>query len=190
MNGRLLVFLLLFLSALSMFESVRIGAKAMMAQRLIERAWTRALAGDDEHRPWHWADTWPVARLRTSALTRDLFVLAGVNGGALAFGPGHYSHTSMPGEPGASVIAGHRDTHFRFLEKLGENDVIEVQDRAGRWLAYRVREKRVVDTRLSAVWTVPTDSDELHLITCYPFDAVAPGGPLRMVVMAERTSSG
>ena len=27
--------------------------------------------------------------------------------------------------------------------------------------------------------------DELTLVTCWPFDAVAPGGPLRYVVVAE-----
>jgi sortase A len=34
----------------------------------------------------------------------------------------------------------------------------------------------------------PADAAELTLITCYPFDAIAPGTPLRYVVIAERVA--
>jgi sortase A len=30
-----------------------------------------------------------------------------------------------------------------------------------------------------------TEENRLALVTCYPFDAISPGGPLRYVVMAE-----
>jgi sortase (surface protein transpeptidase) len=33
----------------------------------------------------------------------------------------------------------------------------------------------------------PEGEDALVLVTCYPFDAVNPNGPLRLVVMAEST---
>ena len=32
------------------------------------------------------------------------------------------------------------------------------------------------------------DSPQLTLITCYPFDAVRPGTPLRYVVIAQRVA--
>jgi len=32
---------------------------------------------------------------------------------------------------------------------------------------------------------LPTERAMLTLITCYPFDAVVPGGPLRYVVRAD-----
>ncbi len=32
----------------------------------------------------------------------------------------------------------------------------------------------------------PAPGDVLTLVTCYPFDAVVPGGPLRFVVRAVR----
>ena len=46
----------------------------------------------------------------------------------MAFGPGHLSASSLPGQPGNSVIAGHRDTHFNFLQyvEVGESLVIEL----------------------------------------------------------------
>ena len=32
---------------------------------------------------------------------------------------------------------------------------------------------------------IPRDNQQLLLITCYPFDAMTPGGPLRYVVTAQ-----
>lgn len=186
MNVRVLTIALLLLSAVCFAESIHLKGKAVLAQHLIERAWRHALEGRPESRPWRGADTWPVARLRNANLDRDLFVLSGAGGGTLAFGPGHFTHTAMPGDPGASVIAGHRDTHFRFIEKLEPDDEIHVQKKNGDWVLYRVRELVIVDTRSARVWATPAARDELHLITCYPFDAVAAGGPLRMVVIAEQ----
>jgi len=187
--ARVLTLPLLAVAVVSFGESVHIKAKAMLAQRLIERAWHRTIEEGEVQRPWHWADTWPVARLTSSHLSRDLFVLSGANGGSLAFGPGHFNTTAMPGDNGTSVVAGHRDTHFRFLQHLRVGDRLEVQDLAGGWVTYVVSERLILDTRESGVWSVAPLRDELHLMTCYPFDAVAPGGPLRLVVIAQRSTS-
>src|SRR5690606_40259958 len=94
-------------------------AKAWVAQALIARAWQqnrsegRALA-----RPWAWADTTAVARITFVGQARSMIVLAGDSGRVLAFGPGHRTGTTLPGEAGNSVISGHRDTHFRILERV------------------------------------------------------------------------
>ena len=66
-----------------------IAAKAELAQYLMQRSWQQTLAGARAVKPWPWADTWPVARL--TAADVDLFVLAGADGRALAFGPGQIS---------------------------------------------------------------------------------------------------
>ncbi len=189
MNVRLLASVpLLAIAALSFGESLHIRAKAMIAQRLIERAWQQTLSGTAQSRPWHWADTWPVARLSSGRLRRDLFVLSGFGGGSLAFGPGHYANTPLPGLDGTSVIAGHRDTHFSFLRDVEAGEALRVQDARGQWSTYRVRDRLIVDTREAGVWSTAPSRDELHLITCYPFDTIAPGGPLRLIVVAEKVA--
>jgi sortase A len=43
---------------------------------------------------------------------------------------------------------------------------------------------RIVDRRDTSVLTT-SPGPTLTLITCYPFDAVVPGGPLRYVVVAD-----
>lgn len=165
-------------------QGAYIPAKAWLAQELMQRAWNRASAGNAKPVPWPWADTWPVARLSAKSGNVDLIVLEGGSGRTLAFGPGHLSASSLPGQPGNSVIAGHRDTHFSFLRdvEIGETLFLETAD--GHRYYYRVSGIDVVDSRRGSL-VLDTNEPVLTLVTCYPFNARAPGGPLRYVVTAK-----
>lgn len=184
-NRRTFVVLILFIaSAAFLGRGTWIYAKAQVGQVLLARAWQATRNGERAVKPWPWADTWPVARLTVPRLAVDEIVLAGGNGEAMAFGPGHLSHSAAPGRTGNAVLAGHRDTHFHFLRDLkpGDEIVLETADRMAH--RYRVSEAAVVDfhdRRALAAAGEPT----LTLITCYPFDAIVPGGPLRYVVRAQ-----
>jgi sortase A len=168
-------------------HGVWIHAKAQLAQYLLHRAWTRTLAGERDVKPWPWADTWPVARLRVPAHAVDLIVLDGVSGRTLAFGPGHASNSPAPGSPGTALISGHRDTHFRFLAALKAGDAIVVESPGRPATRFSVVETSVVDSRVAVIRAA--DGPALVLLTCYPFDALRAGGPLRWVVTALPTTS-
>jgi sortase A len=160
-----------------------IHAKALLAQVLLHRAWLQTQSTGAPVKPWPWADTTPVARLIAPAQDVDLLVLAGATGRTLAFGPGHHDGSALPGQPGNTVLSAHRDTHFRFLSRLAVGDALIVEMPAGQRFHYRVRDIEVAeqhDLRLPRLPPEPT----LTLVTCYPFDAVNPGGPLRYVVIA------
>lgn len=161
-----------------------IHAKAALAQVLLERAWSRSDHGRDPQRPWPWADMMPLARLRVPRLQRDLIVLNGDSGQALAFGPGWTPSSAPPGAAGLSVISAHRDTQFSFLQQLRPGDLIQLDGPAGR-SDYRVQGSEIVDSRQHRP-PAANAMDGLWLVTCYPFDAVVPGGPLRYVVQAQR----
>jgi len=161
-----------------------IYGKAMVAQYLLQDAWQRTLAGARRVKPWPWADTWPVARLRAPAQGADLIVLAGASGRTLAFGPGHLDGTPPPGAAGNSIIGGHRDTSLRFLARLRQDDRLVLNTPEGREITYRVTGSEIADAERP--WTIPeTTGRMLTLVTCYPFDAVVPGGKLRYLVFAE-----
>jgi len=177
--------LLIALAALLLGQAGYLQAKALLAQVLLEHAWQRSDAGRTATRPWPWADTRPVARLQVAALDVDLIVLAGDSGRTLAFGPAWNEASALPGHAGASIVSGHRDTHFAFLQRLRPGDGLEIE-RAGLRLRYRVRATRVVDARTTRLATGGADDERLLLVTCYPLDAWAAGGPLRYVVEAER----
>lgn len=176
--------LLLALAAWQLGAAAYIHAKALLAQELLVCAWHRTLEGEGPVRPWPWADIHPVARLSIPGQGRDLIVLEGASGQALAFGPAHVLGTALPGEAGSSAIVGHRDTHFRFLRELRSGDRIELERHDGTRLSYRVSALRIVDSRRERL-PLGTEVESLRLITCYPFEAVRPGGPLRIEVIAK-----
>lgn len=157
--------------------------KAALAQQLLERSWQEALESGQPARPWPWADTWAVARISVPAQGIDQIVLAGDSGRTLAFGPGHTQGSAMPGEAGSVVISGHRDTHFRFLQQLQQGNDIHLQTASGQY-RYRVRDIRLLNIHRHKLVSDP-DNKLLHLVTCYPFDSLVSGGPLRYVVDAE-----
>lgn len=186
---RIIAGLLLILGLLQGIQGVWIYTKACLAEILLEGAWTRTVAGESRVVPWPWADTWPVARLSFPDHGSKMVVLEGASGRVLAFAAGHLHGTDAPGEEGSCIVAGHRDTHFAVLEHLRPGDLIEAETAGGSRYQYRVRESAVVDK--DDVWALdPTGGPELILVTCWPFDAVVPGGPGRYVVWADLTGTG
>ena len=164
-------------------QGVYIHVKALLAQVLLDRAFSQTLATGQDVKPWSWADTWPVARLVVPRLRASEIVLAGSSGQALAFGPGHVEQTPDAGEPGVAVYSAHRDTSFRFLKDVVVGDAIDITRRDGRTFQYRVTGTSVV--RFDASGIDPNESGKrLVLSTCWPFDAVT-SGPLRYLVHAE-----
>jgi sortase A len=174
---------LIFLGASQVASGAWIHAKAVLAQRLLEHAWQRTLDGEERVRPWPWADTWPVARLTIPRLDTTSIVLSGATGRTLAFGPGHTQGSALPGEPGNSIVSGHRDTHFAVLRELRRGDELLVERPDGEVVRYAVEGLEVVDERGAGVSAVG-DERALVLVTCWPFEALRPEGPERFVATA------
>lgn len=165
-------------------QGLWILGKAVVAQHLLRRAWARTLAGERSVKPWPWADTWPTARLMVPRLGIDLIVLSNASGRTLAFGPAWYPAASQADGQDQIILTGHRDTHFRFLQHLRPGDLLSLLDARGTSQSSRVIRLSVVDSRRG----VPVSEDpegRLTLVTCYPFDTVVPGGPMRYLVEAE-----
>lgn len=161
-----------------------IYAKAEVAQWLIADAWLESLQQQNTVKPWRWADTYPVAKL--SIRQSELFVLAGATGRILAFGPGHIAQTALPGLPGNTAIAGHRDTHFALLEGIAIGESIGMQTPSGSY-DYKVIETRIVHQDQVELLE-QTEKNMLTLITCYPFNSVSPNTEMRYVVRAVQKS--
>src|SRR5262247_3918085 len=96
---RYLIPLVLAAAGLVLFgQGAYIHAKALLAQALLQRAFTETIATGRDTKPWSWADTWPVARIEVKRIGASAIVLAGSSGQALAFGPGHVELTANAGE--------------------------------------------------------------------------------------------
>jgi sortase A len=181
---RIFLIALLALTGLVLIgQGAFIHAKAMVAQVLLQRAFTETIKTGHTVKPWSWADTWPVARIEVPRIGASAIVLEGSSGQALAFGPGHVELSSEAGEPGVVVYSAHRDTHFRFLKDVKVNDLISVTRRDGQVFFYRVTHTSIV--RFDNTGIDPrADGRQLILSTCWPFDAATPG-PMRYLVHAE-----
>jgi sortase A len=172
--------LLLAAAAALAVDALWIHAKAALSQVLLRQAWAEAQSDGGTHRPWPWADTHPVALLRMRELDVEQVVLAGDDGRTLAFGPGWAPASATPAAGGTVVFSGHRDTHFAWLRQLVQGDQVEVESLGGL-RRYKVAETRIADSRTERV-AIDPERSELLLITCWPFDAVQAGGPMRYVV--------
>jgi sortase A len=124
-----------------------------------------------------------VGRIEIPRLNVSSVVLEGVSSATLRVAAGHVPRSALPGEPGNTGIAAHRDSFFRALAGIVPGDRILVTTPGGK-SSYRVSFTTIVqprDTRLLD----PTGQETLTLITCYPFHYVGPA-PKRFVVRAVR----
>lgn len=122
-----------------------------------------------------------VIRLSVPARGVERYVLEGASGSNLALGPARVAYTGNLGA-GNCVIAGHRDTHFRFLKDIRQGERIVVE-RGGIRANYRVR-SIVITTPNDVRWMDDTAKPVLTLITCYPFTYVG-NAPKRYVIRAD-----
>lgn len=176
---------MLLIAAWQWGQAGLIASKAYLAKWLIAQAWQQTLVTGENHLPWPWADTWPVAKI-TFRNNKSFYILAGGTGNSLAFGPGHLSNTALPGTQGASVIGGHRDTHFSLLQHSNAKDIIRIQNKAGKINSYQISERWIANSRNSML-TIDQDEDSLYLVTCYPFNSVRVGGDQRFIVKAKKS---
>ncbi len=186
---RIFSMILFSVSAALFMQANWLQIKAVAAQVLIAQAWEETLHNPVQrvskfNKPWSWADFWPVAKLQWED-NKPVYVLSGTHGQSLAFGPGHLSESAEPGTPGQIIIAGHKDSHFAFLQDVKIGDTILLEDKLGFTRRYTIEHKKIVDTRSNTLQLY--NRDELVLITCYPFNELSFNGPLRMVVTATPT---
>ena len=128
----------------------------------------------------------PLAVLRIPKVRLEAAVLPGTDDRTLDRGLGHIEYTAQPGTVGNSGIAGHRDSFFRALKDIAEDDLIEL-DTPLMTDVYRVERTWIVSPDDVSVLD-PTPMRALTLVTCYPFYYVG-SAPKRFIVRAVRVSS-
>ncbi len=169
-------------SLLFLGNALWIPAKAEIAQLLLKLAWEVTLETGEPQSPWPWADHYPVARFSAHTHGVDQIVLSGDSGAVLAFAPGQ-NLEALREQGGARIISGHRDTHFRFLKEIRIGDELKVEDAKGAQV-YRVVDTAIVDAKNTTI-SPAAQPGGLILVTCYPFDVLAPVGDERFIVIAE-----
>jgi sortase A len=138
---------------------------------------SNAVAEDDGVGPDGVVGVLEIPRLEFSEV-----VASGEDDKTLKVAIGHLLDTPLPWAQGNSVLAAHRDTHFRPLRDIQHGDLVRLKTRKG------IFEYSVKDTMIVAptdVWVMaPSQERRLTLVTCYPFNYVG-SAPQRFIVRAD-----
>ena len=125
----------------------------------------------------------PVAVLSIKRIGLEVPVLQGTDDWTLNRAVGVIEDTPLPGSPGNSGIAGHRDSFFRVLKDVVTGDLMTVET-ARATETYRIERIWIVTPEDVSVLD-PTESPSITLVTCYPFYFVG-SAPQRYIVRAVR----
>ena len=167
------------------FQVFKIELKARVAQVLLQYAWHKTIKTGEDQRPWKSFDGTPILRLMIPDYEVDQIVLKGTSGQALAFGPAFHEESLLPGKGGTTVLSSHRDSHGIYIKKLKIGDIIKLQDRYNQWHTYTIDDFSIIDVSKYSISTLNTE-DNLLIITCYPFNTIRSGTPLRYIVKASQ----
>ncbi len=166
-----------------MAYSAYLPAKAWLSEKLIAYSWEQALTTNRVSPPWPWADTTAIAKMEVKRLNKSIVLLKGIDPTTLAFSAGVMHQYAFLHQEKPFVVAGHRDTHFSFLENLKQNDILKITDVNNTTKRYQVTNLQIIDSEVTPL-TINENNANLTLITCYPFNALRAGGSLRYVVTA------
>jgi sortase A len=127
-----------------------------------------------------------IGRLEIPRLKLSVMVREGADEGTLRRAVGHIPGTALPGAMGNVGLAGHRDTFFRALENIREDDAIEFETTGGTY-HYIVKSTKIVTPRDVSVLAA-SGGENLTLVTCYPFYYVG-SAPKRFIVHASQVAA-
>ena len=119
-------------------ETLLVSPSTRLPREEIENANLVYTPGSEEILPLLYPESGEaVAHIVIPAINMDEIVVEGTDVDALRKGPGHYSWTPMPGQPGNASIAGHRTTYgapFANIGNLRPGDRITVQTAQGEFV--------------------------------------------------------
>jgi sortase A len=124
-----------------------------------------------------------VGKIEITRMGLTAIILEGIGARSLRRAVGHIPGTPLPGQPGNVGIAGHRDTFFRGLRDIRNDDEIRLTTLAGSY-RYLVDSTEVVGPEDTQVLD-NSNQTVLTLVTCYPFYYVGPA-PKRFIVHAHK----
>lgn len=131
---------------------------------------------------WSQSNVFPVFQLSAPAHNQEFVVLEGNAEDTLLFGPGRSPDSYLPGDCGTVVI--HANHHFVFLQNINLNDQIILSDQMGMEYQYCVLDVSIIDIAKDSIEV--TNTDELKLVTPWPFDGFTKDNTLNYVVTARK----
>ena len=167
------------------YLGLQIEIKAKFAQILLQHSWHQTIKTGKNYQPWGSFDSVPIMRLSIPQHNINQIVLKGTSGQALAFGPSFHEESFLPQEKKFTIISSHQDSHGIFIKKLRLGEKIKIQDADNQWYTYIIDDFLIINVQKEKI-TMDRNEDRLFLITCYPFNIINFGTPMRYIVSAKK----
>ena len=110
-----------------------------------------------------------IGRIKIDRIGVNIVVVQGTDTASLQKGPGHYTNTPIPGQPGTVAIAGHRTTYlapFRHIDEIRDGDEIRIEMPYAAF-TYAVEKHEIVDPGDVGI-IKPVGYNRLVLTACHP----------------------
>jgi len=134
---------------------------------------------------WSKSNMLPAFTLSVPDHNEEIVVLEGGDENSLLFGPYRSSDSYYPSNSGTVVIYGNH--HLNFLKNINLNDKIILNDNAGSHYYYFVEDVGIIDINNNQIEL--RDTEELKLVTPWPFDRQDNNKPLRFIVTARKNET-
>jgi sortase A len=189
-------YLLIFFGILGIAAYVWAGADRMVYQQIqqqrFESARVEITSGVPSKAPPQLSRAKPerliIGELLIPRLGIQSVIQEGIGASVLRRSVGHIPETPLPGDPGNAVLAGHRDTIFRPLERVERGDRVMIRSRDATF-EFQVDSITIVSEDATEVLRDTPGKARLTLVTCYPFE-FAGRAARRLIVMAKLESHG
>jgi sortase A len=158
--------------------------KAAVGQYLLNAAWKETLNTTVKSKPWADADFNLIGKLTVPRLNVSRVILSSASGEAMSWGVGSVIPFKSSSISSPIILAGHRDTHMKFMSKLRIGDHLELQSHDGSIKSYKIVTSEVTTTPQLTLSDQTENNDKLILTTCWPFNGVQ-SGPERYVMIGE-----
>lgn len=158
--------------------------KALVGQYLLDDVWKKTLHSGTQTKPWASADFKVIGELKVPRLGVSRIVLNTASGEAMAWGVGQIDSIPMASNFSPIILAGHRDSHMKFMSKLRIGDQLDFQLADGSSQSYKITKSIILSKPEFHLIDKLVDHPQLILTTCWPFNATRPG-PERLIMIGN-----
>ena len=177
-----LLFLCSFLIGIFLLiKPIYFYSKGYLIQYLLNESWNEYRVNRDVK--YDWFNLQPIGKLTIPRLQINSIILDGSDNRTLAYGLGKIDNSTLIHEPMENIaIAGHRDSYFKELKNIVENDDVLLEHIEGV-SKYRV-EKTIIVNPEEIDYINNNKKNTLTLITCFPFNFIG-SAPQRFIVQCK-----
>ena len=161
--------------------------KALVGEYLLDNVWKKTLRSGLQTKPWASADFMVIGALKVPRLGLSRIVLNTASGEAMAWGVGRIANIPTGSKFSPIILAGHRDSHMKFMSKLQVGDQLDFQLADGSSQSYKITKSIVLSKPEFHLTDKSVGHPQLILTTCWPFNATQPSQERYVLVGDEIT---